>query len=397
MGITTKINSSKALIFIQNIFIFLFLAIFPFGQIIRLSFNFAGINIPLQPIDIIVGLGALFSVVFQKSNTKALKFLGSFLIVAAFSFILSIFYFKSEVIYGLFYLIRIISYVLFINYTWGFVNKRNENRKLVVDSLLAVSIFSAVFGWFQFVIFPDIKPFFVYGWDMHLFRLVGTFLDPTFLGLIIVFGLIISINRLIKFRKKKYLAITLFLLLSLAFTYSRASYLAFLGGVFVLGFVWRRFKRILILISILIIVALMLPTARNHSIELTRTFSISARLNNYKEAIQVFKKFPVFGVGYDNLCVARNRYIGIEDFSSHACSGSDSSLLLLLATTGMVGLTVFMFNLFNISKLLKSNNERLVLISSSVALLIHSFFSNSLFFPWVMGYMALLLAVSLKE
>ncbi|MDO8260309.1 MAG: O-antigen ligase family protein, partial [Candidatus Magasanikbacteria bacterium] len=280
---------------------------------------------------------------------------------------------------------------------WNFAKKSFVNSHLLSNSLLTISVISAVFGWVQFFAFPDIKPFFVYGWDMHLFRLVGTFLDPTFLGLIIVFGLLLSINRFIDSREKKYLLIILFLLMSLAFTYSRASYLAFLGGIFVIAFAEKKFRKMMVLAAALLVFALLLPTAKNHSIELTRSFSVIARLDNYKDTIEVFKKFPVFGVGFNNLCIARNKYIGLESFASHACSGSDSSLLLILATTGTVGLMVFAGSILGVFKSLPKGREAQPPIAVFVALFVHSLFSNSLFFPWVMGYIVVLLAVSLKE
>jgi hypothetical protein len=144
--------------------------------------------------------------------------------VAVFSFIFSVFIFRSaSLLYGLFYLLRLSAYFYFLLYVWNFAKSGLKNRKLLLDCLLGVSVLSAIFGWVQYFSFPDIKPFFVWGWDMHLFRLVGTFLDPTFLGLIIVFGLMLSITRFIDKRGWKNGLVTIFLLVSLAFTYSRAS------------------------------------------------------------------------------------------------------------------------------------------------------------------------------
>jgi len=396
MGITKKIKLDS-LFSLQSVFLFLFLVLFPFGQIIRLSFGIGSLNMPLQPIDVVVGLGALYSILFEKEKPKVYKYLKYFLVAAGFSFILSVFIFKYQVLYGLFYLVRIVAYTFFLNYVWNFAKKSPTNGHLLSSSLLTISVISAVFGWIQLFAFPDIKPFFVYGWDMHLFRLVGTFLDPTFLGLIIVFGLLLSINRFIDSREKKYLLITVFLLVSLAFTYSRASYLAFLGGIFVIAFTEKKFRKMMVLAIALLVFALLLPTARNHSIELTRSFSIIARLDNYKETVEVFKKFPVFGVGFNNLCIARNKYIGMESFTSHACSGSDSSLLLILATTGTIGLMVFAGSILGVFKSLTENREAQTVIAVSMALFIHSLFSNSLFFPWVMGYVVILLAVSVTK
>src|SRR3990167_9142393 len=102
--------------------------------------------------------------------------------------------------------------------------------------------------------------------------------------------------------------------------------------------------------------------------------------------LQVFSKSPVIGIGYDNLCLAYQKYIGIRSLSSHACSGSDSSILFILATTGIAGFLVFVFSVIQISNLLSSGAMVQVLASTFAALLIHSLFANSIFYPWIMGW-----------
>ena len=383
MGITKGLNW-------RNIFIFLFLVIFPFGQIIRIG--------NLQPIDFIVGLAALYTIAKKLTPPKAYKHFATFLLFASFSWIVSIFIFRQiEVLYGLLYLVRLTAYYLFGIYLWNFAKKRKENKKLLLDGLLAVSAVSALFGWVQFFTVPDIKPFFSAGWDMHLFRLVGTFLDPTFLGLIIVFGLLISIIRLLETTKKKYLVVILFLLVSLAFTYSRASYLALFAGLVVIALYKNILKKVVIFTVILTPLLLLLPTSRNHSIELFRTFSAVAKIGNYKNTLQIFSTSPVFGVGYNNLCIAYQKYIGVQGFNSHACSGSDSSLLFVITTTGISGFMAFVFFISRIIKSRKDKSYLTILSAGSASVFTHSLFSNSLFYPWIMGYLVILLALALKE
>ena len=371
---------------LDNIFVFFFLVLFPFGQIIRIGI--------IQPVDVIVGLAALWAIVRRFEIPDFVKSFYPFLVLASFSWILSIFIFhQMGVLYGLLYLIRLFAYLYFGIYIWNFVKTKTNNKKLLLDSLLVVSIVSALFGWIQFFTFPDLKPFFVWNWDMHLFRLVGTFLDPTFLGLIIVFGLIISIYRLVDKFNWKYLLITAFLLISLAFTYSRASYLAFITAIFVIIFLNKKLKKLLFLAIGLIVIAFLLPTSRNHSIELFRTFSAIARIENYQTTLKIFSKSPVFGVGYDNMCIAYQKYVGPQSFASHACSGSDSSLLFILTTTGIIGFMAFVFFVFRIRSSVLHSTYYILLCVSFVALLVHSLFSNSMFYPWIMGWMVILLAI----
>ena len=389
MGITKKINWESA-------FIFLFLIVFPFGQLIRLNFNLAGLNIPLVPLDIVAGFGALYTIFFQKKIPSFFKYIFYFLLAALFSYVLSIPVFKSDALYGLFYLFRIFAYAFFFVYVWNFAQKSALNKKLLINSLIAISAVSAIFGWYQYFTVPDLKPLYYIGWDMHLYRLAGSFFDSTFLALIIVFGLVLLMNKYVDAKNRKLIPLIIFLLVSLAFTYTRAAYLAFLAGFVVIGLSKKNLRKVFFWIIGLGIIALLLPTAKNQSISLTRTFSIDARFTNYGETLKVFENFPIFGVGYNNMCVARNMFIGQETFASHACSGSDSSLLLILATTGIIGFMAFINSLATVLKSLRGEYV-IPVIAVLMALFVHSFFSNSLFFPWVMGYMGVLLAVGTKK
>ena len=372
----------------KSIFIFIFLAIFPLGQIVRIGI--------LQPIDVIVGAAAIYTIVKKLPRPLVFKYLRNFLFFAVVSWIFSVFAFRQlEVLYGLLYLFRLSAYFYFLIYVWNFVKAGSGNGKLLTSSLLIVSVVSAFLGWIQFAWIPSLKPFMVWGWDEHLFRLVGTFLDPTYLGLIIVFGLLISISLFIETLKKSYLFIVMFLLISLAFTYSRASYLAFFTGSVFMGIYKRKVKMMAFGILTLLALVLLLPTSASQVLRFTRSFSAMARVENYRDAFQVFSKSPVIGVGYDNLCMAYQKYIGLQSFSSHACSGSDSSILFILATTGVVGLMVFVFSIAQISNFLSPGGKTQVLLSTFAALLIHSLFNNSMFYPWIMGWMMVLLGVSL--
>ena len=72
----------------------------------------------------------------------------------------------------------------------------------------------------------------------------------------------------------------------------------------------------------------------------------------------------------------------------HSGSGSDSSILLVAATTGIIGLFTFIYLLFALLtiflKNLKSDYLKLATTSSFLALLVHSQFVNSFFFPQIM-------------
>ena len=346
----------------EQIILFTFLILFPFGQIIKIGI--------INPIDIVVGIGAFWAIVKNYEKPKIFRHFKNFLYIALFTYLASIFVFnKVEVFYGLLYFARLASYFYFFILIWNFTKGKANNSNLLRNSALIVILISAIFGWIQYLILPDIKPFTIFGWDEHLFRIVGTFLDPAYLSLLLVLGIILSPSKLID----------IFLTLTLAFTYSRAGYLAFLPAV-----VFQSKYLLIVLLGFLILI---LPRPAGESVRLERTASITQRLENYKETLSIIKSSPLIGVGFNNLCLAKN-----SDFSSHSCSGSDSSLLFILATTGIIGLISFIYLL---TKIWEASDN--ILKISMVALGVHSLFSNSIFYSWIMGICFILLATSLSK
>lgn len=372
----------------EQIILFLFLVLFPFGQIIRIGI--------LQPLDIVAGLGVFWAIYKKYPEPPVFKYFKNFLFIAFASWFLSLFIFRRvEVLIGFLYFVRLSAYFYFLIFVINYLRNTKREESLILNSLLSISAISAIFGWIQYFALTSLKAFTVWGWDDHYLRLAGSFLDPTYLGLIIVFGLIIAVNKLVQEVELKNFALSIFLLVSLAFTYSRASYLAFFVGLVVLGIYQKRIRQFLFWIVGLVLMIVFLPTSANRVLEITRSFSVLGRVGSYVEAVSIFKTSPIFGVGYDNLCLAKANFNGFVNFSSHSCSGTDSSLLFVLATTGVVGFMIFIHFIYKIIISLKQSPDLSVIAASSAALSVHSLFSNSLFYPWVMGWMIILLALNL--
>ncbi len=378
--------------------IFIFLALFPFGQLLKMT---------IQPIDLAVGLAFIYTIlrlrsgpsVFSVRKLKAFGVLKNFLLAALFSFLFSLFIFKTgPFIIGFFYLLRLTFYLYFLLFVYNFVRGFKVKKDLLFNGLIAVSFFSAIFGWVQYFWFPDFRPFTVFGWDDHLYRLVGTFLDPGFTSIVVVLGIMAALYKYISSKNKKLVFLLAFLLLSLAFTYSRAGYLSFFAGAVYLAISEKKMKEIMLMLAAFLFIVLALPRPAGEGVKLERTASTGARLINYSQALKIIRKSPVFGIGFNNLCLAKETFFANNGQGSHSCSGLDSSLLLILATTGVVGFMIFIRCLVSLLPLIAAKTiYGKVFFSSLMALFIHSLFVNSLFYPWVMGWMAMLLAVSLKE
>jgi len=376
--------------------ILLFLILFPFGQIIRLNLYFFGTRIPVHPLDLVAG-ASLFYLIGKLKKPEIFRQIAAFLFAAVFSYFFSLVIFNSGRFYmGGLYLLRLLAYTCLFLLVFKVVSKKKKLKEVLFNSLILVSIATAIFGWIQYFLYPDITTFVIWGWDDHLYRLLGTFLDPGFTSIILVFGFLLSLVKYLKTKNNRLIFLLAFFLLTIAFTYARSGYLALLLGTAIVFWLKRGMKLVLPVVLVFLLIIFLLPRPGGEGVKLERLHSVYSRFENYSETIEIFKISPLFGVGYNNLCLARQKYLGTADFSSHACSGSDSSLLFVLATTGVVGFLIFANLIFESVKNVDRSIYGQAFLACLGALLLHSFFVNSLFYPWVMGFMGILLSLSLK-
>ena len=392
------VNTEKKLKFDlgENV-IFAFLIIFALGQIIRINFNLIGTNITLQPIDLIAGFSLIPFVGKKLKEPRVYKYIASFIIIAIFSQLLALTQFKAtEVIKGTLYLIRFISYsslfVLVFNYA-----KTKDKNKILINTLIFIAFIIASLGWIQYFLFPNFWHIKFLGWDEHLYRLVGTFLDSGFTGIMLVLGFFATLYKSFEKNSKKLSLLLIFMLVSIAFTYSRSSFLGMFLGMTVSFLITKRKKRVVLYSVIFTVILALLPRPGGEGVKLERVSSVHSRFSDYGQILTIARQNTLIGVGYNNLCVARNKYLNDTSFDSHACSGSDSSLLLVFATTGVIGLLTFIYMGIKILGSVNNDIYGKAFLASSAALFAHSVFVNSLFYPWVMGWMAILLAISIKE
>lgn len=380
---------------LEKIIILAYLVVFPFGQLLKQKISIFGLPVSILAVDLIAATSLIFLI--KKKNRHGIeKYITAFLLSAAFSYVISIFIFKDlKVIFGAFYFFRILTYFSFFLLSRK-LSRGKITKDYIIKSLVSISAIVAVFGWIQYLFLPDLRHLYYLGWDDHLFRLVGSFLDPGFTGIILVLGLLLSLNIYLNSKKSSFLILTLFLLLTVAFTYSRASYVSLIVGFAAILLMKKAFRKtVLFLCAIFILMISFLPRPQSSGVELERTYSIYSRITDYSKTVQVWKKSPLFGVGFNNLCLAKQKYLKNDNFESHSCSGSDSSLLLVLATTGVVGFVLFLNLIIQLFKHREKGIYGEMFLISLMSVLTHSLFVNSLFYTWVMGWMALLAGLSL--
>lgn len=314
----------------------------------------------------------------------------------------------SEIGASLLYLIRfivfLVLYFVVLDLDKKFLSK--------VPYIMALAGFIVlIIGYIQYFFYPSLRNLFYLGWDEHLYRMFSSFFDPNFAGaffslyLFLIFNLIQENLR----KRQKYMAaifgiLGFFTFTAIFLTYSRSAILMLFTGLIIYSVLKRKLYIVFVFTFVVLASIILSPKAfRTEGTNLLRKVSSEARITSAKEAISIFSKNPIFGVGFNAYKFARLRY-GFSDFKfypSHAEGGTDISFLFVLATTGILGLASYIFLLFEIIKLAyskyKKNFIALVLLISIVSLMVNSLFINSLFYSFFMFWIWILVGLTENE
>jgi hypothetical protein len=146
--------------------------------------------------------------------------------------------------------------------------------------------------------------------------------------------------------------------------------------------------------AIVVFIIIISPFFYLENINLFRVNSSIARITDFGHVTQIIVDNPLLGVGFNTYHYAQLRYhlIGTySPFPSHSASGDDTSLLFVLATTGIIGLISYCYLWWKLIKsaydTYKQNMFALIFIASSVGLFVDALFNNSLFYAEIMLWM----------
>lgn len=285
----------------------------------------------------------------------------------------------GESIHGLLYLLRILGYLIIII-------QAKELFNLIKKWIYLALVSFVVLGLGQYVFLPDTRFLLQYGWDEHYYRLIGTVLDPNYLGAMLGMILIFSANQFLKTKKRKWGILGALGILGLIFTYSRASWTATGIGALIWGINkgnWRKLGEWGALgILIAFIIYLVAPKPGGEGVNIFRTFSIEQRIGSWKEGIVIWRKHPWLGVGFNNYAVTSGK-------TDHASNSPSNSWILGLDTLGIWGVLVIWGVLGR-----KIKNVTPVWNGIAVLLSIHAIFNNTLFYTPILGLVALIRAAN---
>lgn len=310
-----------------------------------------------------------------------------------------------EIFGGALYIIRWIEYAALFFITADFVRRRSSPWRVVV-ALVWTGVALSLLGFLQLRIFPDFSFMAPQGWDPHIGRLLSTWFDPNFLAgyLAALISLTLSVALVRGRRGLWWWMATAVMTLAIVLTYSRSGYVALAIGV---GLVTMIRSRALLYLGLLGLVTtiLFIPRVQERVIGI-RSIDETAQLRivSWQNALGIIGDHPVFGVGYNLYREAQLQAGILKDPTAHSATGSDSSLLLVMATTGAVGLVAFVWLLLALAReawrtaFLKELSPEwravgLGTMASFAALLVHSQFVNGLLYPHLMQFIWMMAAV----
>ncbi len=311
---------------------------------------------------------------------------------------------NAELLNGLFYGVRWAGLFLL---SWVVLNEEDQSRQNFFYGFLGFAVLLSLAGFVQLAFMPDFTEFEILGWDPHQGRLLSTWFDPNFVGGFLAFALPFFFAEIEKHVRQKdwrlsltALVATGFVALALLLTQSRSAYLALIMTVGL--YTLFRSPKLLLVAGIAGLLAYGgLSPIRNRVNSLatsvqsvfTETYAApdaSARLRfgSWEEGWRLFTEKPIWGHGYNRYEAAALQSGFLKDTEIHSASGSDSSLLTILASTGALG---FAFYWLTLLMLLvntwknRSDAVALAFFAGLGGLLIHSIFVNSLLFPLLLA------------
>lgn len=382
---------------IKFVTILLILAILS-GQLIKIPFgSYGGITL----LDIAIACVSILGIKRYKELKKFPSWVISawvFALISLLSLILTPIHLKKlEFITSFAYILRF-SAIIFVGLL-AYNLRTLFPKDAILKTLLISGVGLSILGILQLIIFPDLGFLITNGWDPHYLRTVSTFLDPNFLGAYLSLTLILLLQNT-KFSKKSKIILFFIIYFALLTTFSRGAFLGFFAGFLFLAILKKSIKFFLLtlLLSLILVLGFIFyqkVIAKPRNID--RTQSAQFRVNSWQEGLTLIQKHPLLGVGFNTYRFALREYnLRPKEFiQDRGASSNDSSLIYVFATTGILGLFSYLVFLFSFiwigwQNYLSKKPLGTTLLSGLSVIFIQSFFSNTLFYPFLFIWLVLI-------
>ena len=340
--------------------------LFSLGQLGRISFFNQQVNFYLYEVILTLSLFILFfKYRFKPIKENWKKFLPIFIFLGILlvSLLVNITKFTQfENLVGLLYLYRLHLYFIYFFYLQYHTQKNKKFSKVIKNGIFIVAVLTIISTLIQYFLYPDLRNLFYLGWDPHLYRTFGVFFDTSIAAAI--FGIfLLTVNQPI---------IKIIYLLLVALSFSRSIYLGLSLTLIYLFIRQKQFIKMGLFLLFFITLIFFIPKPSGEGVNLKRFYSIASRAEDYRQGINLWKKKPLIGYGYNRI-----RYIKNSD-SVHSGATFSSSFLTILVSSGILGLLSFIWTLWSLSK---SNKIAPILL---IFLSIISLFDNVLLHPFIL-------------
>ncbi|OGH35344.1 MAG: hypothetical protein A2958_03325 [Candidatus Levybacteria bacterium RIFCSPLOWO2_01_FULL_38_13] len=370
---------------VLKVLIIVCLVSFVFGELIR--FSIFGIETKLLDLTVALTFGFWLIYSFLKKRISKTIYAPAliFSIYCLWTLLINLkFLDLNQGIVSFAYLLRWVGYASLFTIVSSF---DREFKDTIKSYLIFIGAIIVTAGFIQFTFYQSLRNLFYLGWDEHLYRMFSVFLDPNFAGAFFVLYFLFLLDLIFEnLKNKKKLLIYSFLsvctFLAILLTYSRSAFIMLIVGAVMFFILKRRPIYIVILVFLFVVLTFLLPKAyKTEGTNFLRIVSSEARFDSARLAFNIFKDNPVFGVGFNSYKFARQRYGSKISVTSHADATTDNSYLFILATTGIIGLILYLSIWY---KLIKSNKKLSLFIPSTVSIFVGSLFINGLFYSFIM-------------
>jgi O-antigen ligase len=380
------------------------------GNIVRIPlFSSVGKDAPLLPLDLALGVilvvglikflqrrrfaldvAALWGLAFVSVATVGLISAGSRVGVA-----------MSDLLFAGAYLVRWSAYFMIFIIVGAMLP---ADDALPIGRLMRTGIvLFAAFGIVQSIFLPDFALVIHPGatpyedWDPQRNRLVSTYLDPNYAGVLIVIGLCLWGGRLMAGLAPRWWEGAL-LGVALVLTLSRGSWLAAVCAIAAVTLAYgvsRRLLRLIAAAGVALLAALpAIITFGEGYAKFQIDRSALGRLIAWQRDLILISDYPMLGIGFNTLGFVGERYEW--DMRGASSFGLDGGLLFIGALTGMAGLICFVALLWMIIRSAHhtlrdaeaSPDDRAIafaVVGSVVAVTIQATFANTLMLPLVLA------------
>lgn len=406
-----------------------------FGQMFRIEV-FSGSTGGLLIADGFVLIGLLAGIYLLATRkmtipfSMPIKWMLGWLVIATISLLINLSgHTLKEDVVGFAYLIRLISYYFLILFGYSVFSAIPKAAVRYLAYLVGILI---VLGGIILHVLPDFSILASQGWDPHVNRLTSTWLDPNYFGsfLGLVFAFLLAFAGKVK-KQGGYTFVAYVVGMAVIYgaiylTYSRSALLTFfIASICVAVYMsWRMVVLVIVLVGFTFVLPSRLQGRISDTVAFTKQQTgiqtgsgtggssstptssdptAQARVNSWKRAIEVFKKEPVLGVGYNfyQYEQAENGLISEDAVSKvRGVAGSDSSVLTILATTGLVGCIAFLgFWFFLIREFWSTRKDpySLGLFGLLIGWMASSFLNNTLLYPLIILPFFILIGIGLSR